>query len=211
VGNFRIVARGSSGAEHPKAPVRAVQRIGPGPVLRESEYYPPGPVHESGTHVQEPVAKGLGLGPAQLALETDQFQPGQQVGAGENQLQPRSIGPELGEGHAVQAGVSKGLESVLDPGMAALAQLEDDGVTLAVGEGDLMAPAIGVPQTQLSTGMGLLTPTDGSGPLRPPIEDDVELGHSPAWRGPPSPSMAGVQPSARTAEMAWCKALLTRA
>ncbi|MGH2356157.1 MAG: hypothetical protein ACRDI2_22470, partial [Chloroflexota bacterium] len=57
-----------------------------------------------------------------------------------------------------------------------MAQLQGEDVTGGVGEGDLVAPAVEVPQSQLGAGVGLLASADGARAGRPALDVDVELG-----------------------------------
>ncbi len=71
----------------------------------------PGPANDATAHVQQPVAQRLGLGPGHLTVEAAHPQPGQQVGSGQHQLQPRPVGGEGHERHAVEPGVAQSLDA----------------------------------------------------------------------------------------------------
>ena len=83
-----------------------------------------------------------------------------------------------------------------------MAQLEIHQVTLAAGEHDLVASPVVVPHAQLSTGVGLLPPTDGACSRRQPLQGDFQFGDVGPRRSMPLPSRAGTQAFSPTAAMA---------
>ncbi len=125
--------------------------------------------------MQEPVAQRAWFGSGEVPVEADALAPREQVAGGEHQLHPSGVGVKGAEGHALEPAVLELADAVLHLGVAAVAQLQVDGVTLAVGEHDLVARPVVVPQAQLGAGVGLLPPTDRPGPRRPSLQGDVEL------------------------------------
>jgi hypothetical protein len=133
-----------AGPEESQARVRDGEVPGPGPVGGEPQDEAPGRADEAGGDVQQAIAEGLGRGLGQLALEEVGAAPGQQVGGGEAELEPRLIGGESQERHAVRPGALQGLDAVLGLGVAAVAGFELDGVAGLVREHHLVAPAVGI-------------------------------------------------------------------
>jgi len=64
-----------------------------------------------------------------------------------------------------------------------LAQLECQEVAGRVGESDLVAVAVGVPETELGAGIGFLASTDDPRAGRPARQLDVQLGHLAGMAG----------------------------
>ncbi len=83
-------------------------------------------------------------------------------------------------------------------------QLSGHKVSFAVGEHDLVAPSVVVPQRQLSTGVGLLPPTDRPYPgghpsrvelwLRRPLESERRWRRWQWWRGVTCQSSSDLKP-----------------
>ncbi len=94
--------------------------------------------------------------------------------------------------------------------MATVAQLEVDEVTSAVGEHDLVAQTVVVPQAQLGAGVGLLRRQMA---LVPAGQWSKVTSSSATWaprRGVPLASLAGSQASGATAAMAASRLAKTR-
>ena len=164
-----------SGVEESEPLVGEREVAGPGPVLREAEEHLPGPVDEAAGGVEEPVAEAAWLGSGEVPVEADVLAPGEEVGGGKDELHPGGVGGERSERHAFEPAVFEVADPVLDLGVAPVSQLDVDEVTFAVGEHDLVAEPVVVPEAQLGAGVGLLPPTDRPGARRPRVERDLEL------------------------------------
>ena len=195
-------AMGPSGAEESDPGVGLGELAGPGPVRRKTEHDLAGAAHYARRREQQPVAQRLGVGFA--SSPSRRRCAARPAGRRRRVRAPARPGwRQAARRHPVQAGVAQGLDGVLHPGAAALAQLELQDVAGGVGQGDLVAEAVSVPEARLVAGVGLLTPADGPCPRRPSRDRHVELGHltavaylAVAVDGPP-PAARGHRPDRR--------------
>src|SRR5215470_2918031 len=110
----------------------AGDRFGPGPVRGEFPAAPAPAADQAGGGVQDPVAQRLGLGPGEVAVESEELEPGEQDLRDHGRGQPGLVEGVAVGGEPADPGVLASADAVLDPGMDAVA---------GVDEGSLAAPA----------------------------------------------------------------------
>jgi hypothetical protein len=128
-----------------------------------------------------------GLSAGEVAGEAEPAAPAEQVSGGQDHLEPGGVGVEAGEGHAFEPAVLQVADVVLDLGVATVSGFEGERIADAVGQHDLVAPAVVVPEPQLSARVGAFAAHDRPCPLRPAGQGHVELSDL----GPASPSVSG--------------------
>jgi len=173
-----VVARAGRGsdAEQGEPLVGGGEVVGPGPVIGQPERHSSGAAHEAAGCVQEPVTQGAWFGGGEVAGEADQLAPGEQVGCGEDELEPGLVRGERGERHAFETAVFEVADAVLDLGVTAVPGLEFNEVAGRVGEHDLVAEPVVIPQSQLGAGVRGFAATDRPGACGPTGHGDVEFG-----------------------------------
>lgn len=113
----------------------------------EAEPEPATAVEQAAGDVQQPVAQCLWLGSGQgrKIVQEDRLGPGEQVGGEHDGGQPGGVDGERPAGEAAQAGVCAGAEAVLDPGVGAVAGVEEGQLPdCGVGGEAWVAPAVAV-------------------------------------------------------------------
>ena len=120
---MRLVAQQSAGIDRRRVNA-AASAVGPGPVAVELELGAAAVADDLAGDVQQPVAQPFGFGVGELAVKADQLRPGEQVLGDQRELEPGLVVLEGVVREVAHAGVLAGADPVLDPGAAAVAQLQ---------------------------------------------------------------------------------------
>ena len=139
-------------------------RLGPGPVRGEFPAAPPPAADQAGGGVQDPVAQRLGLGLGEVAVHSEELEPGEQDLRDHRRGQPGLVKGVTVGGEPADPGVLARADTVLDPGMDAMAGVDVGGLAppalrggRQVGDPQLVpVPVLMLEKRQPGAGMGPL-------------------------------------------------------